>query len=285
MRRTARHQAVRRTAAATIAVLALAGLTACNDDSSTATEEPDSPTTSASSSTSPSGSTGASPSAGETLDPATFVDDVLGGLADATTAHLVMKVEGGPAQMTMEGDVDYSATPPEMAMTMNNAMLGKGDIEIRMVDGVMYMQMPMLQSGKWIKMPLTGKGSPFNGDLLGQLNPGAALEEMKGAIDDVTYVGDEDVDGESLHHYTMKVRSEAFRKLQDQFGGTGAVDLPSIITYDIWTDDDGLLRQTKISMGDLGAVTMSMSAWGEPVQIEAPPAAEVMDMPDGMSMS
>jgi hypothetical protein len=44
--------------------------------------------------------------------------------------------------MTMEGDVDYSATPPEMAMTMTNAMLGQGEIEMRMVDGAMYMQMP-----------------------------------------------------------------------------------------------------------------------------------------------
>jgi len=287
MRRTARPQAVRRTAAATIAVLALTGLTACNDDNPTATEEPDSPTTSASSETSesPSESADASPSAGETVDPATFVDDVLGGLADATTAHVVMTVQGGPAEMTMEGDVDYSATPPEMAMTMTNAMLGQGEIEMRMVDGAMYMQVPMLGKGKWMKLPLTGKDSPLSGDLLGQMNPGKALEEMKGAIDDVTYVGDEDVDGETLQHYTMKVRSEAFRKLEDQFGATGAVDLPSVITYDIWTDDDGLMRQTKISMGDLGSVTMSLSAWGEPVQIEAPPESELVEMPDGRSMS
>lgn len=286
MRRTARPQAVRRTAAATIAVLALTGLTACNDDSPTATEEPDSPTTSASSesSESPSESADASAGAGETVDPATFVDEVLGGLADATTAHLVMTVKGGPAEMTMEGDVDYSATPPEMAMTMTNAMLGKGEMEMRMVDGVMYMQMPMLESGKWMKLPLTGKGSPLSGDLLGQMNPGRALEDMKDAVDEVTYVGDEDVDGEALQHYTMKVRSEAFRKLQDQFGGMGAADLPSVITYDVWLDDDGLMRQSELSMGDLGSVTMSMSAWGEPVQIEAPPKAELVEMPDGMSM-
>jgi hypothetical protein len=280
MRRTARPHAVRRTAAATIAVLALAGLTACNDDSPTATEEPDSPTTSASSSE----SAGASPSAGETVDPATFVDDVLAGMADATTAHMVMKVEGGPAEMSMEGDVDYSATPPEMAMTMNNAMLGKGDIEMRMVDGAMYVQVPMLQSGKWVKVPLTGKDSPLGGDLLGQMNPGRMLEEMKGAIDDVTYVGEEDVDGETLQHYTMTVRSEAFQKMQDQFGGTGAVDLPSLITYDLWTDDDGLMRQTKVSLGDLGSVAISMSDWGAPVQIEAPPQSEIAELPGGMSM-
>ena len=41
--------------------------------------------------------------------------------------------------MTTEGDVDYTTTPPEMAMTMTIAMLGGGKIEVRLVDGVMYM--------------------------------------------------------------------------------------------------------------------------------------------------
>ena len=284
MRRTVRPEAVRRTAAATIVVLALGGLTACNDDTdSTATDESPAsatPTTSES----PSDSASPAPTAGETVDPATFLDDVLGAMTDLSTAHLSMKVEGGPAQMTMEGDVDYTTTPPEMAMTMDYPMFGKGDIEMRMVGGDMYMQIPMMSSGKWIKMPLTDKDSPLSGNLLDQMNPGTAMEAMKGAVDEVTYVGDEDVDGESLHHYTMKVRSAAFQKLQDELGGTGAADLPSVISYDVWIDNDNRVRQMKMSMGDLGAVTMTMSDWGEPVQIEAPPASEVTQMPGGLSM-
>ena len=83
----------------------------------------------------------------------------------------------------------------------------------------------------------------------------------------------------------MTVRSEAFRDLQDQLGaaGSGAADqLPSTLTYDLWTDDDGMLRQTKIALGDLGSVTMTMSDWGDPVDIEAPPADDVMEMPSGL---
>src|SRR5690349_18531053 len=108
---------MRRTAAAAIAVLALTGLTACNDDS-TATDEPSSPTSSESTPTE-------SPT--ESVDPATFLDDVIGGMDDLTTAHVAMKMQGGPAEMSMEGDVDYTATPPEMAATMQYAMLGEGD--------------------------------------------------------------------------------------------------------------------------------------------------------------
>jgi hypothetical protein len=99
----------------------------------------------------------------------------------------------------------------------------------------------------------------------------------------VEYVGEEDVDGETLKHYTMTVRSEAVRDLQQDMGTSGA-RLPKAITYDLWTDADGMMRKTTMVMGDLGTVTVELSGWGEPVDIEVPPASEVMEMPDGMSM-
>ncbi|GAA1808227.1 hypothetical protein GCM10009795_061830 [Nocardioides hankookensis] len=206
---------------------------------------------------------------------------MLGGLVDASTAHLSMSMKGGPAEMTMEGDVDYSKTPPEMSMSMKNAMLGDGEVQVRLVDGVMYMQMPQLGNGKWIKMDLDGKGSPIGDDLLKQMNPQTQLESMKDAVTKVEYVGEDEVG----KHYTMTVRSQAFRELEDQLGaaGAGAADkLPSVLTYDLWTDDDGMLTQTEIAMGDLGSVTMTLSDWGQPVDIAAPPASDVMEMPSGM---
>lgn len=261
-------------------LVALAGLTSCSSsDDSTATD------TSGGSSTSSSGSPSAdasSPTAGETLDPATFVDDVLGSVEDATTAHLTMTTTGGSDAMTMEGDVDYSANPPEMSVTMTSSADSSQQIGLRIVDGVMYMQMAQLGNGKWLKMDLNGKNSPLSGGLMDQLDPGAGLDAMKDSIDDVTYVGEEDVNGETLQHYTMKVRSKAFMDLQN--GSSAGSQLPSLVTYDVWTDSDGMLRQTQIDMGKLGSVTVAMSDWGEPVDISAPPESDIMQMPDGMSM-
>lgn len=281
MRRTPRTHLVRRSAAAAVAVLALGGLTACNDDSPTATDEPSEAVETTESSEPPASE---EPEAEESLDPATFVDDVLGAMTDLTTAHMSMTMEGGPMGMSMEGDIDYTSTPPNMAMTMTNAMLGKGEMQVRMVDGVMYMQMPQLGDGKWIKMDMKGAGSPLSGDMLDQMDPGASLEMMKDAVTDVEYVGEEDVDGETLKHYTMTVRSDAVQDLQEELGTSGA-QLPKVITYDLWTDADGMMRQTTMAMGDLGSVTIKLSNWGEPVEIEAPPKSEVMEMPGGMSMN
>lgn len=274
-----RSLGARRAAAATAVLVALSGLTACNSDDSTATDTADEPTTSASSTSESPSDDSSSPSAGETVDPSAFIGQVLGSLSDATTAHLSMTTTGGPSQMTMEGDVDYSANPPEMDMTMTDPSQPDAEIGFRLVDGVIYMQMAQLGNGKWLKMDLNGKNSPLGGGLMDQMDPGAGLEAMQANIDDVTYVGEEDVDGETLQHYTMKVRSKAFMDLQGDLGTTGGAKLPSLITYDIWTDDAGMMRKTELAMGDLGSVTVEMSDWGEPVDISAPPDSDIMDMP------
>ena len=272
----------RRTAAAAVVLVAFTGLTACNDsDGSTATDTSASSGTSSPSESPTEDST--APAAGETVDAATFIDEVLGSLADATTAHLVMTTSGANA-MTMEGDVDYSANPVEMSVTMTSPGQG-GEIAMRLVDGVIYMQMAELGNGKWLKMDLNGKDSPLSGGLMDQLDPGAGLDSMKDAVDDVTYVGEEDVDGETMQHYTMKIRGDAFLDLQGSLGTTAGSDLPSVVTYDIWVDDAGMMRKTELAMGDLGTVTVATSNWGEPVDISAPPESDIMEMPSGMSMN
>lgn len=265
---------VRRAAAATATLLALGGLSACGgSDDSTATD----PAESASSE-----STAAEPSEtpGSTIDTTEFVDQLMAAAADATTAHLSMTMDGGPAAMTMEGDVDYSSDPPEMSMTMSSPSAG-GEIAIRLVDGVMYMQMEQLTRGKWIKMDMTGKDSPLGQGLMDQMNPGASLDQMQDSIQDVTFVGDEEVDGESMQHYSMKVRSKAFLALQDELQTSGGSAIPSVITYDVWVDDQGLMRQTKLAMGSAGSMTVQMSKWGEPVDITAPPESDILTMPQG----
>lgn len=270
------HRAVRRAAAASAAALLTLALAGCADDDPKAEDEPSGETTAS------EAAAGDDPEEGQTVDPDQFVDEVLGGMTDLTTAHMEMSMEGGPAEVAMEGDVDYTTTPPEMSMTMSGAMAGLGedgrDIEVRLVDGTMYLQMPFGQADKWVKLDVGSEGGPLSDDLVEQMNPGAQLETMKDAVTEVTYVGED----ETGDHYELTVRSEAFRELQDQLGGTEGADLPSVLTYDLWTDDEGRITKSEIAMGDLGNVTIELTDWDDDVDIEAPPEDDVVEMPEGM---
>jgi hypothetical protein len=191
-------------------------------------------------------------------------------------------------KMTAEGDLDYTSTPPSMAMTMS-LPVGGGDMDIRMVDGVMYLSMGELTKGRFWKIDPSDPHGPLASlgmdQLMDQMDPAKALGSMKEGISRVTYVGDED----GLDHYELTIDLE---KMMDSMGSklppAALAQLPDAVTYDIWLDDQD--RFTKMTMDDLplaggtSSMALTVSDWGEDVDIEAPPADQVTEMPDLGSM-
>jgi len=173
-----------------------------------------------------------------------------------------------------EGDADYTKSPPELAMTMTMDSLG-GDVEVRLVGGTMYMKSATF-GDKWISIPLDDPNSPL-GAIGSQLDVTKQIEVFADAITSATYVGPEDVDGESLDHYTATVDTE--KLLQNlPSAPAGQAELPDTLTQEWWFDGDGLIRKFSQDIGG-SATVMTLSDWGEDVDIEAPPADEVTTMP------
>ncbi|MBZ5740340.1 LppX_LprAFG lipoprotein [Nocardioides mangrovi] len=276
---------LRRAAAATATVLLLGGITACGDSSDDSAAKDDSQQAALLSNL----------SEGDTVDPADFVKTVTDGLENSTTAHMTMTMDlGSTGAMTAEGDVDYTTDTPSVAMKMElpGAPSSAGEMDVRMVDGVMYLSMGELTQGKFWKIDPSDPDGPFASlgmdKLFDQMDPAKSLESMETGISKVTYVGDED----GLDHYelTMNVKKlmDSLGSDMGDMGGMGA-QMPDSLTYDLWLDDQG--RFAKMSMDDLamgaagsGSVEMTVSDWGEDVSIEAPPADQVTDMPDLGSM-
>lgn len=277
-----RSIASRRTlAAAALAPLLLTGFAACgsNDDSGSEAKDP---------AAAAAVLTGLEK--GDEVDPGEFVDTVSDGVKASTTAHMEMKIElGSMGEMAGEGDIDYTASPPEIAMSMDLPMAGKGTTsEMRFVDGVFYMSMGELTQGKFWKIDPSDPDSPLGdvGDMLDQLDPMGTLTKLESSIDTVTYVGDEDVDGQSLDHYELTVDPAQLAKDMDLPAGA-AQQLPDGLTYDIWLDDENRLSKLHMDLpvaGTESTVDVSASDWGKDVTIEAPPAGDIAEMPDLGSM-
>ncbi|HEU5038217.1 MAG TPA: LppX_LprAFG lipoprotein [Nocardioides sp.] len=272
----------RRTLAATaIAPLLATGLVACGDSDGGGS--------------SASGTTGqvalsSDLAEGDRVDPAEFVQTVTDGLEASTTAHMTMDISAGSSgTVTAEGDVDYTSTPPSMAMTMALPTGGDEKMDIRMVDGIMYLGMGQLTQGKFWKIDPSDPKGPMASmgldKMMDQMDPAKALESMQDGISTVTYVGVED----GLDHYELTID---MKKMMDSMGAdvpqSALSDMPDSVTYDLWLDDQN--RFTKMSMDDLpiadssASMEMTVSDWGKEVDIEAPPADQVTEMPDFGSM-
>ena len=263
---------VRRALAAAALPLALTSLSACGSNDDAKAQDPSSGSSSSSSSSSAD-----TPSAGDTVAPADFVDRFESGFTKTTTAHETLKMSmGTTGTLTGEGDVDYSSDSPAMQMTMKTDMTGaSGSIEMRLVDGVMYMTIPGMAGGKFVKFDLNDPSSPF-GSLATQLDPQEAFKSFEAGIKSVTYVGAED----GLDHYQVTVDT---KKMLAKMGQTGsaasAAGMPATLTYDAWLDSEDRVNKMEIDLGKTGTMDMTLSDFGQDVSVEAPPSSQVTQMP------
>jgi len=263
---------VRRTLAAIGVVAAMTALSACNggDQAKKAGGAQ-----SSASATSSAGSPSSSAAAGH-LDKAGLVRALTVGQVKAGSAHVAMRMTGATS-LEAQGDVAYHGKNPQMRMTMTMAQLGNGKMELRFVDGILYLNIPKVTpAGKFIRVDPQDRNNPLSknfGSLSEQMNPLNSFAAMKQGVRKVRYVGNETVNGTPTDHYVVTVDSAALTRAmkQQQVGA-----LPKQLTYNMWLDQQNLLRRMRFQVQGL-TTEMNVSRWGEPVHVQAPPQSKVID--------
>ncbi len=189
---------------------------------------------------------------------------------------LTMDMQADGQSIQAEGAVDLSGD--EAAMQMMMTMPEMGELEMITTDGQLYLAMPgVTPEGMYMQ---AGE------DVLGQA---AAMEDIdvstqweawEEGAQQVVFLGDEDVDGTEMGHYQVTVDPQAIAEAggEDAAAMTEAVG-DEMVTYDVWLDDDNLMRQLSFELEGMTA-EMMMDNWGEPQEIEAPASDQVMDMED-----
>ncbi|TDC96055.1 LppX_LprAFG lipoprotein [Actinomadura sp. 7K507] len=256
--------------------------------------------------------------AGNTVDEAgenlkLTASQVLGKAADKTgevdsfQAGVSLKVTGSPqGDITQNGTMKYQLKP-ELAYSMlfdEISVAGKSlsGGEQRLVGQNMYIKLPAptdgggVQSSKpWVKMSLdaigqkSGSGIGFD-KLLQESRDMDPLQNtvLLTASKDVKKVGEETVDGVETTRYTGTYRTEdAIAKLpaesQDAYRKSVGASGMSQAHFDLWVDDEQLPRKLAVKADRSAAGSMAMTItyrdYGKPVQIAAPPAGQVTDMP------
>ena len=178
------------------------------------------------------------------------------------------------------------------------------EMEMIMDGSVVYMRVPrLLELGmaptEWISMDLS-KTVPGYEDLMeigtGQSDPTNAFGYLQGA-EQAEEVGTEVVNGVEATHYEVSVSlsdalaelpgdlrretKQAMQQFRRQFGTT-------TMPFEIWVDDEGLLRRMAFRMDATGgaagpfsmAMTMDVTEYGNDFELEIPPVADVTDVTD-----
>ncbi|OZM73704.1 hypothetical protein CFN78_09330 [Amycolatopsis antarctica] len=207
-----------------------------------------------------------------------------------------------------KGEGRYDGENSAMSMTMD--MMGQ-QIEMRFVDRAMYMKMPQGMGGTadkpWIKISADGTdpmsqqmGGQFD-QLTEQSDPTKMLEYIKQA-GTITNSETTQLDGQETTHYSIDLD---FDKMIDLAPGGLEKEQAEqmrgkigVIPMELWLNSEQLPVQITMDMGAItkaameaagapaggapteGKMTMKYSDWGAEVDVAAPPADQVGEMPN-----
>ena len=259
---------IRRVAAALIlpAVLATA---ACGKQAEP-TPGASTPAAASSAATSDAVSTSAQPY----QDKAALIAGLKSGASTATTAHVAMDMEAAGQSITMEGDTKVDATNPAMKVSMD--MGSQMKLQMLLVDKKVYMKgMPGIPDGKWAVVDSSSEVGKQMESSLAQADPTKMYDQFEQGVTGVKPLGEDTVDGDKTYKYELTLDTKA---MGESLPTDGSAKLPDTITYLAWVDEANHLR--KVTFDIMGSkATMTMSKYGEPVDITAPPAAQTVKAP------
>jgi hypothetical protein len=152
-------------------------------------------------------------------------------------------------------------------------------LQMRQVDGMLYISgAPMTPAGKWIAIDPQDAQNPMAQQFAGLTKSGdlnTTFDAFREGLEDVEYVGEEEIDGDTTHHYVFTVDAAKAAEAQGQPMPPGG---PEQLTYDVWLTEDDLMRRVSFELGPVKAV-IDATDWGEPVEVEAPAKSDIVEGP------
>ncbi|HVL94208.1 MAG TPA: hypothetical protein VM264_12815 [Acidimicrobiales bacterium] len=221
-------------------------------------------------------------------------------LAEGTVrVAITAELSGGSSGTAFNGEGEFDLE----ARTGRLVLEGAGASEIRFVGEVVFVKLAQLQQRPWLRLDVEALSSRPGVDLdsLRQLqrnDPTAVLNYLSGVTDEVAEVGTETVRGDRTTRYRAtldldKAQAESAPEVREDIRRIVRELGTSVLPTEAWIDEEGRLRRLRytLDLAELdtngeapasGKVTASFELYqfGRPVDVSAPPDAEVTDIED-----
>jgi len=247
----------------------------------------------------PSGTTTAATTAslgdltpGGTVDKAQFFKVTMAAAEANKTYAFTTQVGDSGSDLSSTGVVDN--TDPANRKRQITLKDDKGESQLIIAGGKVYVKNANLLGGKWVESPV----NPSLDNLLGGTS--GRIEADQEIVKSITYVGEEDVAGTKTRHFTLtvdptKATATVTPGAAGTTGATGAATPPATgtatapatgtgtaaatgtaapVTVEYWLDDKNRTRKMKHTVAGLPTVT-TYEKWGEPVSITVPASDQI----------
>jgi len=210
----------------------------------------------------------APPAASSDLSQQNFADEVFGAVTKAGSAKIHFESGTGGKKFIGDGEVQYG---DELALrlTMPNPAGGGGKQEMLLIGDTMYMGMG---GDRYMSVSLDAMRTEGMPDMSASLDPKAQQEAFEAALTGFKQSGEpETLDGVKATPFVLTLDPS---KAPETFGT--ATTEPLTFTYFIGPDN---LPRKMVYEDKNGEFVALYTDWGAAVDIEAPPADQVMNAP------
>lgn len=180
--------------------------------------------------------------------------------ADATS-KMTMKVSGPGVDVWAEGSMAYTSGGLEVELTMRD---GKRRMSLVVVDDRAFLRDSA--GGDYQELDSSHPATAELRREISGMTVTSSFDAFRAGLETVEVVGEEELDGEKVCHYTLGVdASEAMKAAGDPV----PAGMPETIDYELFLTEDDLIRRITF---DLGPVSTEMDAtdWNEPLEIKVP---------------
>lgn len=223
---------------------------------------------------------------GAEVDAVALYAAIADALLEAGSYEFENTTSTGGQEGTLAGAVEFATDTSEANMRMTMEMAGLGESTLLIVDGQFYIEMTE-------EMGIPGDASWFTVDpesddpfsqqmasLFGEVGSATTLTDQLAEQADlltVTEVGTETVDGVETTEYFVVVNDVA------AFEGLPAAQASGDLSYTMWVGGDNLPRRMTTTVDGTAVIDMTFSNFGTDLDVEAPPAEDVMDLSEMMN--
>lgn len=206
-----------------------------------------------------------------------FAERITAAQLQAGMVHVSQTIETDGSTTTTDGAMTVTADigSARVAMTSSGPT---GSNEVRIVDGVMYMNLGELSQNMFMVIDGSDSALMDPTEIMRLLDPQTQIDTFGRSILELTPGEREEIDGVSTTRYTL-VLDTAILLSASPIPGIDPAVVGETVDYEIWVGDDDLPRRMSMSFAGTASSTTAVtdySRWGEPVDIQAPSADQII---------
>lgn len=199
-------------------------------------------------------------------DGAAFLTAYRAGVESLTTVRVHIEINGPGLEVI--ADSRQRRTPGGMDAVMIYS--GEDGFEVRSIDGRVYFAPAGTPAGKFYDV----SGEPEFAELAAHQDPFEQLRLFETALESVTVIGEEAVDGVPTTHYEVVLDGSRADLPAETLRLAGPT-----VTYQFWMDAQGRPLRTSFSIGP-AVGTLTISDINEPMDVAAPAPEDLLPLPN-----